>query len=61
MERFEKGIDDIYEELETSDLYNISSEAEEKMIEEQKELILKTYNKISDIRNKFKEKYNLTI
>ena len=58
LERFENGIDDIYEELETD---YISREEEEKMIEKQKERILETYNRISEIRNKFKEKYNLTI
>ena len=58
LERFENGIDDIYEELETD---YISREEEEKMIEKQKERILETYNRISEIRNKFKEKYNLHI
>ena len=58
LERFENGIDDIYEELETD---YISIEEEEKMIEKQKERILETYNRISEIRNKFKEKYNLHI
>lgn len=43
-EFFENEANSIIEELETSDLYNISSEAEKKIIVEQKELILKTYN-----------------
>lgn len=50
-EFFENEANNIIEELEISDLYNISSEAEKKIIVEQKELILKTYNSVSEIRN----------
>ena len=55
LDRYESGLDDPYDEL--SDYDNISSEEEQQMIQEQKNRISATYDRVKNIRNEFEERH----
>lgn len=54
LDRYEGGLDDPYDKL--SDYDNISREEEQQMIQEQKDRISETYDKVKNIRNEFEER-----
>ncbi len=55
LDRYENGLDDPYDEL--SDYDNISSEEEQQMIQEQKNRISATYDRVKNIRNEFGKRH----
>lgn len=55
LDRYENGLDDPYDEL--SDYDNISSEEEQQMIQEQRNRISETYDRVKNIRNEFEERH----
>lgn len=57
LDRYETGLDDPFDDL--SDYDDISEAEEQQMIQEQRDRISKAYDVVKEIRDKFKEKYNI--
>ena len=56
LDRYESGLDDPYDEL--SDYDNISVEEEQQMIQEQKNRISATYDRVKNIRKEFEARFD---